>query len=211
MFGVGTVPAFVDTNVNGALDPGEPGYRILTYQLVIGSGATPGSFVNTAVAKDFCADCLVGLGGTLRCGACNTEWMLDRLCGVPTTLLDYASVRARQFRVVVACGLDGAALPGRPAPDAMLAGLRAGLGPGLRPRAPGTSESRLRFVGAVGACTDRLVLVRRGVDDEGRELAPSPYWMEASRVLGRAPTELDRRMGGRGELLDDDDGPSLPM
>ena len=120
-------------------------------------------------------------------------------------LLDYATIRARRFQVVVACGLDGAGVPGRPAPDPMLAGLRAALGARLRPRASGTSESRLRFVAAVGAATEHLVLVRRAVDDDGRELAPSPYWMESCRVFGRAPGDLDRGMSARGDVLDDSD------
>ena len=71
------------------------------------------------------------------------------------------------------------------------------------PRAPGTSESRLRFLHAVTAGTERLVMVRRVVDDDGRELAPSPYWVEACRVLGRNAEALDRRTGAHGELVDD--------
>jgi len=75
----------------------------------------------------------------------------------------------------------------------------------LRPRAPGTSETRLRFTHAVIAASERLVLARRVADDDGRELAPSPYWMETCRVIGRDPEQLDRRTGARGDVLDERD------
>lgn len=57
VFDVGTVPALVDANGNGRTDPGEPGFKSLVYQLVIGSGARPGGYTNTAVAEDLCAGC----------------------------------------------------------------------------------------------------------------------------------------------------------
>lgn len=59
VFEVGTLAALADTNGNGVADPGEPGYRTLAYQLVVGSGARPGSYTNTAVAKGFCASCVL--------------------------------------------------------------------------------------------------------------------------------------------------------
>src|SRR5207247_3696602 len=58
-FDLGTVPALADSNGNGRADPGEPGYMALSYQLVIGSGATPGEYTNTAVARDVCALCVI--------------------------------------------------------------------------------------------------------------------------------------------------------
>lgn len=58
-FPVGTVPALADANANGRADPGEQGYLALSYRLVIGSGALPREYVNTAVAKDVCDQCLV--------------------------------------------------------------------------------------------------------------------------------------------------------
>ncbi|NTW59873.1 MAG: hypothetical protein HGA43_11990, partial [Nitrospirae bacterium] len=58
-FDIGAVPAFVDSNGNGRADPGEPGYMTLSYQLVIGSGATPREYVNTAAAKDVCDQCSI--------------------------------------------------------------------------------------------------------------------------------------------------------
>jgi uncharacterized repeat protein (TIGR01451 family) len=52
VFTIGTVLGLVDTNGNGVADPGEVGYRLLTYKLVVGSGATPGDYDNTATAID---------------------------------------------------------------------------------------------------------------------------------------------------------------
>jgi len=51
-FDIGTVPALADSNGNGMADPGEAGYMMLSYQLVIGSGARPGDYTNTASAWD---------------------------------------------------------------------------------------------------------------------------------------------------------------
>jgi RecB family exonuclease len=47
------------------------------------------------------------------------------------------------------------------------------------------------------------VLVRRAIDDDGRELAPSPYWMEALRLAGRRPDCADLRAGAGGEIAAD--------
>ncbi len=57
LFDIGKVPALVDTNGNGVADPGERGYRLLVYQLVVGAGATPGMYENTAVAVAGCDTC----------------------------------------------------------------------------------------------------------------------------------------------------------
>ena len=59
IFPIGTVPALLDRNGNGTADPGEPGYATFSYQLVVGSGATPREYLNTAVARDVCETCLV--------------------------------------------------------------------------------------------------------------------------------------------------------
>jgi uncharacterized repeat protein (TIGR01451 family) len=62
VFDIGTIPAFTvagDTNSNGTADPGEAGYMSLSYQLIIGSGATPGDYTNTAFATDVCDQCLI--------------------------------------------------------------------------------------------------------------------------------------------------------
>ncbi|MCK9418782.1 MAG: OmpA family protein [Nitrospirae bacterium] len=58
-FDIGTVPALVDTNNNHSADKGEAGYMTISYQLVIGSGATPKDYVNTAQAKDVCDACSI--------------------------------------------------------------------------------------------------------------------------------------------------------
>ncbi len=115
---------------------------------------------------------------------------------------DLASLRGRRYEVVVIAGLDGDGYPRGPAADPLLGDLRGPLADVLPARAPGTSESRLRFAHAVDAARSRAVLVRRTVDDDGRELAPSPYWLEACRVAGRGFRELDRATGARGEVAD---------
>ena len=51
-FNLGTIPALTDSNGNGVADPGEAGYEALTYQLIIGSGAEPGDYVNAVAAWD---------------------------------------------------------------------------------------------------------------------------------------------------------------
>lgn len=58
-FEVGTVPALSDINGNGKADKGEAGYFTLSYQLIIGSGATPREYINTAFAKDVCDQCYI--------------------------------------------------------------------------------------------------------------------------------------------------------
>ena len=59
VFDIGSVPGLVDTNGNGAADPGEPGYRVLSYRLVAGAGVAPGVWSNSAAAFVSCDDCLV--------------------------------------------------------------------------------------------------------------------------------------------------------
>lgn len=117
-------------------------------------------------------------------------------------LHDLTSLRGHLYDVVVISGLDGEGYPGRPAADPLLADLREPLRDVLPPRAPGTSESRLRFTHAVDAAATALRLVRRVVDDNGREVAPSPYWIEVCRLTGREIDVLDRRTGARGEVAD---------
>ncbi len=59
LFRIGTVPAWDDVDGDGSIDPDEPGYLELRYQLVVGSGAMPGVYRNSVVAKDYCDSCLV--------------------------------------------------------------------------------------------------------------------------------------------------------
>jgi ATP-dependent helicase/nuclease subunit B len=102
-------------------------------------------------------------------------------------------VRGLRFRRVIVCGLEEGSFPAGPAADPYLPDdLRGQLGL-LPPRAPGTSEALLRFHAACAAADERLVLVRRFADDDGRELAPSPYWNETRRLLGRPAGERERR------------------
>jgi RecB family exonuclease len=108
-------------------------------------------------------------------------------------VLDAAQVRGLRFRHVIVCGLEEGSFPAGPAVDPYLPDdLRGRLG-FLPPRAPGTSEALLRFHAACAAADERLVLVRRFADDDGRELAPSPYWNETRRLLGRPAGARERR------------------
>ncbi len=56
---LGTLPALIDTNNNGEADPGETGYTRIDYQLIVGSGATPGNYTSSAIAQDSCSTCSV--------------------------------------------------------------------------------------------------------------------------------------------------------
>jgi uncharacterized repeat protein (TIGR01451 family) len=58
-FPIGTMPARVDANGNGATDAGETGYAALTFQAVVGAGARPGEYRSSAVATDFCDTCAI--------------------------------------------------------------------------------------------------------------------------------------------------------
>lgn len=53
IFNLGTIDGLVDLNGNGTSDPGEAGNLLLSYQLVVGAGATPGEYPNSAQAFDF--------------------------------------------------------------------------------------------------------------------------------------------------------------
>ena len=101
-------------------------------------------------------------------------------------LLDLSQARGLDFDHVVVLGLEDGTLPGAPATDAYLPDdLRDRLGL-LPPRAAGTTEALLRFHAACACATTTLTLVRRFADDDGRELAPSPYWVETRRLLAGA-------------------------
>jgi hypothetical protein len=97
--------------------------------------------------------------------------------------------RLAPVRAVVLCGLEAGVLPRREAAEAAgSADLRraltpAGL-PGERPRQE--ERDRFLFAAALARVDEQLVLIRRAGDDDGLELAPSPFWDEAVRVLGEA-------------------------
>ena len=67
----------------------------------------------------------------------------------------------------------------------------AGL-PGDRPRQE--ERDRFLFAAALARVDEHLVLVRRAADDDGLELAPSPFWDEVVRVLGDAAPGRRRRL-----------------
>jgi uncharacterized repeat protein (TIGR01451 family) len=56
-FDIGDVLPLVDANGNGVADPGESGYKVLSYSMVVGAGARPGDYSNVAVAVDVCDTC----------------------------------------------------------------------------------------------------------------------------------------------------------
>ena len=56
---IGDVLALGDANGNGVADPGESGYGVLTYSMVVGAGARPGNYSNLALAVDVCDACAV--------------------------------------------------------------------------------------------------------------------------------------------------------
>ena len=90
---------------------------------------------------------------------------------------------------LVLCGLEDGVLPRRePAEPAGSAELRGALTPAGLPSDRPRQEERDRFLfAAVLARVDaHLVLVRRAADDDGLELASSPFWDEVVRVLGDA-------------------------
>ncbi len=101
-------------------------------------------------------------------------------------LLDLSQARGVAFDEVIVLGLEDGTLPASPRPDPYLPdGLRERI-EFLPPRAPGTSEALLRFHAACACAGERLTLIRRFADDDGRELAPSPYWVESQRLLAAA-------------------------
>ena len=99
--------------------------------------------------------------------------------------------RLAPVRAAVVCGLEAGVLPRRDAAEAAgSAELRRWLTPdglpGERPRQE--ERDRFLFAAALARVDEQLVLVRRAADDDGLELAPSPFWDEAVRVLGeRSP------------------------
>ena len=58
-FDIGNVAPLADANGNGVADPGESGYRVLSYSMVVGAGARVGSYPNVALAVDACDVCAV--------------------------------------------------------------------------------------------------------------------------------------------------------
>ena len=59
IFDVGDVLPLADTNGNGVADPGEGGYHVLSYSMIVGAGARVGTYANVAVAVDVCDTCTI--------------------------------------------------------------------------------------------------------------------------------------------------------
>ncbi|MEE9212753.1 MAG: invasin domain 3-containing protein, partial [Phycisphaeraceae bacterium] len=57
VFDIGDIAPLVDSNGNGVADPGEGGYHVLSYSMVVGAGARVGTYTNLAVAVDVCDTC----------------------------------------------------------------------------------------------------------------------------------------------------------
>ncbi len=58
-FDLGSLAGFMDTDGSGTPTPGDSGFASLSYQLVVGAGASPGSYENAAVAYDACPTCAI--------------------------------------------------------------------------------------------------------------------------------------------------------
>jgi outer membrane protein OmpA-like peptidoglycan-associated protein len=56
-FALDTLAAFTDVNGDGQAGPGEPGYLTLSWVLVPGASATPGTYLDAAVASAGCSAC----------------------------------------------------------------------------------------------------------------------------------------------------------
>jgi uncharacterized repeat protein (TIGR01451 family) len=56
-FDIGDVLPLGDANGNGVADPGESGYQVLTYSMIVGAGARAGNYSNVALAVALCDLC----------------------------------------------------------------------------------------------------------------------------------------------------------
>jgi len=63
-FDIGDVLPLGDANGNGVADPGESGYQVLTYSMIVGAGARAGDYSNVALAVDLCDLCAVSAPAT---------------------------------------------------------------------------------------------------------------------------------------------------
>ncbi len=59
VFQIGDVAGLADANGNGIADEGEPGYSVLSYQMIVGAGARPVEYANQVHAIDVCASCAI--------------------------------------------------------------------------------------------------------------------------------------------------------
>ncbi|NIA20921.1 MAG: hypothetical protein GWP05_02885 [Anaerolineaceae bacterium] len=113
-----------------------------------------------------------------------------RCLGGGVNILDVHSSRALSFPVVAVPGLLDGCWP-QPyrthlveTPENLPAMAAAGLA--VPDRRAGMAEERFLFYMTVTRATDRLILTRPASDEDGRPLAPSPFWDELLRVtVGR--------------------------
>jgi hypothetical protein len=102
-------------------------------------------------------------------------------------LLDAMSARGQRFRVAFIAGLNEKEWPRQPRedpylPDASRRRIAEATGCRLREKMAGVLEERLLFALALD-CADRVVLVHRRTDEEGRKEAPSSFLDEVRRVV----------------------------
>lgn len=100
--------------------------------------------------------------------------------------LDLMAARGRRFRAALLLGLNEKEWPRVPRedphlPDASRGRIAATTGVKLLQKMDGIAEERLLFALAIDAA-DRVILVHRRVDDEGRKESPSAYLDDVRRV-----------------------------
>ena len=141
----------------------------------------------TSCAGTFCADCIVGIGGLAFCGPCKTEWVFDRLSGLPDTRLDLGSV----WRRFLALLIDGLVV-GMPYLIFFVYGIAHAASRGKSPQFFPVWMQLLPFLliplavvyhgwmlATRGQTLGKMVLHLRVVDAEGGPLRPGQAWGRA--------------------------------
>jgi ATP-dependent helicase/DNAse subunit B len=114
-------------------------------------------------------------------------------------VLDLLRARTRRFEVVFVLGLEEGVLPRRSTdvpflPDDRREELDAGRDARVRLRRPDQiARDRYLFYAACTRARRRLYLVRQSATDEGRPLAPSPFWEEVRSRFDREDVERATR------------------
>jgi hypothetical protein len=147
------------------------------------------ALATASAAADELAGALPGAGGDDVLAALDAVQVRlgDGLPQGRVRIVRIGLARLAPVRAVVLCGLEAGVLPRRePAEAAGSADLRRSLTPSALPADRPRQEERDRFLfaAALARVDEQLVLVRRAVDDDGLDLAPSPFWDEVVRVLG---------------------------
>lgn len=94
------------------------------------------------------------------------------------SIVELGRARLRTMAGVIVTGLEEGGVPRRDRPPALV--------PTTLRQATQEERDRFLFSALVARTDDQLVLVRQISDAQGRELAPSPFWLEVLRVLGEA-------------------------